>query len=122
MNMRDIAIWGLASQAGTHHHDHNQSGPAPFWQRTLPRRQFARTVAGTAVVGATLGSGLWTPGLAVAHQSHKHRLHESIPIPGGLQAGGQTFHLFVPGLGSNPPDQEPSTITDFNGFVGLAYL
>jgi len=30
--------------------------------------------------------------------------------------------VFGPGLSGNPPDQEPSTITDFNGFVGLAYL
>jgi hypothetical protein len=51
-----------------------------------------------------------------------HRLHEPVPIPGGGQAGGQIFHVFGPGLNDNPPDQEPATITDFNGFIGLAYL
>jgi hypothetical protein len=27
-----------------------------------------------------------------------------------------------PGRGSSPPDLDPSTITDFNGFVGLAFI
>jgi len=83
----------------------------------MSRRQFARTAAGTAVVGATLASGLWRSGLAKATGSN-----EPLPIPGGIILGGQTFHVFGPGLSGNPPDQEPSTITDFNGFVGLAYL
>lgn len=37
------------------------------------------------------------------------------PIPGGITVGGQTFHVFFFG-----PGQEPATITDFNGFVGVA--
>jgi hypothetical protein len=36
--------------------------------------------------------------------------------------GGKHFNICAPGLGANSADQEPSTITDFNGFVGLAYL
>jgi hypothetical protein len=69
------------------------------------------------VVGATLGSGLHRSGLAKEQGSN-----EPVPIPGGIQVGGQTFHVFGPGLNGNPPDPEPSTITDFNGFVDLAYL
>lgn len=34
---------------------------------------------------------------------------------------GRTLSLFGPGL-IDPIDAEPSTITDFNGFVGLAYI
>jgi hypothetical protein len=40
-------------------------------------------------------------------------------------AGGQLFHVFGPGpegAGIDPIDAEPSTITDFTGTVGLAYL
>jgi hypothetical protein len=40
------------------------------------------------------------------------------PIPGGLELlgpGTPLFHVFLPGSGA-----EPSTITDFNGFVGWA--
>ena len=41
-----------------------------------------------------------------------------LPIPGGLQLlgpSGPLFHVFLPATGV-----EPSTITDFNGFVGWA--
>jgi hypothetical protein len=34
---------------------------------------------------------------------------------------GGAFHGFGPGL-IDPVDAEPATITDFNGFVGLAYV
>jgi len=119
MNLRDIPMWESAIKARAHRHDHNHTGHAHCWQRAMSRRQFARTAAGIAMVGATLGSGLWRPGRAKASGSN-----EPVPIPGGFQAGSppETFHVFGPGLDGNPPDQEPSTITDFNGFVGLAYL
>jgi len=39
------------------------------------------------------------------------------PIPGGIDVGGTTFHVFLPGAGN-----EPSTITDFKGLVGLANI
>ena len=41
------------------------------------------------------------------------------PIPGGVQPfgpGTEVFHIFFPGTG------EPSTITDFNGFVGVGVV
>jgi hypothetical protein len=48
---------------------------------------------------------------------------EPLPIP----AGGRDFRVFGPGPASlgpgfDPIDAEPATITDFNGFLGLAYL
>jgi hypothetical protein len=44
-----------------------------------------------------------------------------VPVPGGSRAHGGAFRIFGPGL-VDPPDAEPSTITDFDGFVGLAFL
>jgi hypothetical protein len=50
------------------------------------------------------------------------------PVPGGfLVAGGKTFyHVFTPGhsnpLDPNSPLNEPATITDFDGVVGIARL
>ena len=117
MNFHGIPLWASAIKAGTHRHAPHHPDHASCWQRPLSRQQFARTAAGAAVVGATLGSGVWRPGWAKGRGSN-----EPVPIPGGFQAGGQTFHVFGPGLNDNPPDQQPSTITDFNGFVGLAYL
>ena len=75
-----------------------------------------RTVAGATVLGATLGSGLWRPGLAQASGSNN-----PVPIPGGTPVLGGSFHVFGPAA-IDPIDAEPSTITNFNGFIGLAYI
>jgi hypothetical protein len=118
MNLRDIQMWESDIKARTHRHDHSHTGHAHCWQHAMSRRQFARTATGAVVVGSALGAGLWRPRLAEAH-----RAHEPVPIPGGTPVVGGAFHVFVPGLpGVDPVDAEPSTITDFNGFVGLAYI
>jgi hypothetical protein len=78
------------------------------------RRQFlaagaglsAAGILGTQVVGAS-------PALAAWHGA------EPRPIPGGTRffgPGTELFHVFAPGAG------EPQTITDFNGFVGVAHI
>jgi hypothetical protein len=120
---------GILSQEDTlkvhrQRHTHPHLGHASVWPRALSRRQFTTTAAGAAVVGATLGTGLWRPRRAQARQRHA-----PIPIPGGspfLQdAFGQLFHVFGPGpagMSVDPIDAEPITITDFKGVVGLAYL
>src|SRR5690349_1888101 len=86
----------------------------PPVRRSAPsRRQFLGAAAGAA--GIALG---WTPAPARAGPSGA-----PVPIPGGIQVAGTTFHVFPPGLGgTTPADLEPVTITDFNGFVGLAYI
>lgn len=117
MDFHGIPSQGEALTAQAHGQAPAHTDRIPFWQRALSRRQFTQTSAGIALAGAALGARLWRPGLAAAHRSH-----EPVPIPGGFQAGGQTFHVFGPGLNDNPLDQEPATITDFNGFIGLAYL
>jgi hypothetical protein len=116
MNIRAVSKTEFVIKAGVHRHDHSHTGHAHIWQRAMSRRQFIRTAAGAAGVGAAVGSGVWRPRLAKADQSY-----EPVPIPGGTPVAGGVFHVFGPAL-SDPPDAEPSTITDFNGFVGLAYI
>ena len=99
---------------------HRSIGHTHFWQRPMPRRQFITKAAGTfgLVLGSgMLGSGFWRPRLVRAGKPPGAAPN---PIPGGLQPlgpGTEVFHIFLPG-----PGNEPSTITDFNGFVGVAHV
>jgi len=77
------------------------------------RRQFTRS-ATVASLALTLGSRL--PALAQAVGSFA-----PVPIPGGTPALGGAYHVFGPDS-LDPIDAEPITITNFNGFVGLAYI
>ena len=91
--------------------------PAPS---ALSRRRFLRSAGGAALAGTMLGSGLWRPGSAFAH-----RAHAANHIPGGSPViegfFGSLFHVWGPGA-IDPPDAEPSTITDFDGEIGLAFI
>ena len=116
MNISGIPMEEFARKGDARHHGHVHSGHAHLGRRAMSRRQFARTAAGAAVAGATLGAGLWRPGVAKAAGSF-----QPIPIPGGSPVLGGGFHVFGPGL-IDPVDAEPVTITDFNGFMGLAYI
>jgi len=79
-----------------------------------------RTVAGAAVVGGALEFGLFKPSLA----EPKTKSFAPVHIPGGTPGLNGEYHIFGPGVGegSDPADAEPSTITNFNGSVGLAYI
>jgi hypothetical protein len=93
------------SRDGPRHFGHTH-----FWERAMmSRRKFIGAAAGTT--GAILASGLWMPKLALAAGS------DPKPIPGGFLLGGQLFHVFFLGEGN-----EPSTITDFKGSVGVAQV
>jgi hypothetical protein len=84
----------------------------------VSRRRFIRTAAGAAAAGYAIGGGFLsrTPLLARAGA-------DPVPIPGGSPLLGGGFHIYGPGFPDfDPPDSEPSTITDFNGFVGLAFI
>jgi hypothetical protein len=116
MDMHALSTSELV-KTGVHRHDHRQWGHAHFWQRALSRRQFMGTSVGAAVLGALLNSGVVKPGQAVAHRSH-----EPVPIPGGFTRGGNLFHVFGPGPNPEVDPNELSTITDFNGFIGVAFL
>jgi len=85
---------------------HRHLGQGPCGPHLLSRRQFARTAVSAAVVGATLGSGVWRPGLVQGSQPHA-------PVP--IAASSSGLHVFG-------PPQDISTITDFQGFVGIAII
>jgi hypothetical protein len=90
----------------------------------MTRRQFARTAAGTAALGGALGSGLFKSGLANERASSAPiPSFAPVPIPGGTPALNGYYHVFGPAsqLG-DPIDAEPSSITNLNGFIGLAYI
>ena len=93
---------------------HRSLGARGFAASLVSRRQFVRTSAG-GIVGAMLGSGILRPSIAQAFAGS-----DPVPIPGGTPLLGGGFHLWAPGF--DPIDADPSTITDFNGFVGLAYI
>jgi hypothetical protein len=84
------------------HHKHAGRG-------AFSRRGFIGSAAG---VGALIGSGLLRPARAIAAKPVNAAPN---PVPGGVTLGGQQFHVFFFG-----PGQEPATINDFNGFVGVA--
>lgn len=82
----------------------------------IARRQLLRGAVGGAVAFG-LGAGL--PSLALA-DDHMATVAPK-PIPGGVSPfSGVFIHHFppVPVLGPTPIN-EPSQITDFNGFVGI---
>ena len=86
-------------------------GHSHFAQRALSRRGF---LGMTAAASGLAFAGLAAPPLA--HAAKESRLPN--PIPNGMHLlgpEGPLFHFFLPG-----PTSEPSTITDFHGFVGLA--
>ena len=86
-------------------------GHAHFWERALSRRQVIRTAAVSAGTAVALSSGLLAPVLADA----THTSSAPKPIPEVL-IPGTPFHVL-------PPDsEEPSTIYDFNGFVGATEI
>src|SRR5262245_28142576 len=97
-------------------HDH-------FWDRALSRRQLLGRGAGLA--GLAAGAALGLPALARAAAPG---VGVPNPIPGGTVIDGLgLFHFYFP-TSPNPvgsPDTvesgrgDPSTITDFNGFLGL---
>src|SRR5207245_3756552 len=90
----------------------------PSRERALSRRWFLRAAAGT--LGA-LGAGfLWPTWSLAAGRDPK-------PIPGGSPnpVGGPFIHNNDPGPAdatTGSPGGEPSLITDFDGFVGVAHV
>ncbi len=101
---------------------------------TSNRRDFFRGAA-AAGTGAALAGQLGAPVAAAADGGpprHRSDLSPPRPIPGGLQIpGGPFIHVFAPG---DPTvtlpftltqlqgfDVEPTAMTDWEGFFGVAY-
>jgi hypothetical protein len=83
----------------------------------MTRRQFTRTATGTAVFGSALRAGFLKPALA------SNWSFAPVPIPGGSPSLGGFYHVFGPAsMLGDPIDAEPSTITNLDGLVGLAYI
>lgn len=82
------------------------------WDPHIRRRTFLKAAAGSAAVA--YGSGLLHPWRALADPPGTG---VPLPIPGGAPELGGVFHVFLPF-----PGMEPSTITDFNGFTGVAVI
>jgi len=100
------------------------------WGRGLSRRNFIRTAAGTAGGGVIVGSGLWKPLMANADDEDEGHCGVPLPIP-QLTVGPPPVpaHFFFPGPvdgsaaatdphGVEPNGRDPSTITNFEGFIG----
>ncbi len=78
----------------------------------ISRRQFLGTAAGAAAL--LLGAGLVPPARAAVCADPK-------PIPGGFAEFGHVYHQLYPNQ-DTADTEDPSTITDFNGHIGLAYV
>jgi hypothetical protein len=90
--------------------------PSPF-----ARSNRATDIRRAAARSSPPGRGWAPPGSSVPRSPGRaRRSGDPRPIPGGIQplapANPEVFHIFPPGAG------EPNTITDFNGFVGVAHI
>lgn len=116
MNKRDLQSEGSALRARAFY---QAAKRARTINQNMMRRQFLKTAGATVLgagLGAALGSRIWPTRVAFAHGSH-----EPVPIPGGTPILGGSYHVYGPGI-IDPVDAEPSSITDFNGFVGIAFI
>jgi TAT (twin-arginine translocation) pathway signal sequence len=101
----------------------------PHQHGALTRRQFLK--AGATAAAVAVGSSLGHPQAVWADSDHKSP-RDPRPIPYGtpfLFPDPTIFHVQAPGyplpnppFDTNPATNDPATITDFNGFVGLAYV
>ena len=94
-------------------------GHSHICEHVFSRRQLLKTAAGTGGLGMI--SGLGVPKLAYAQAGSG----EPKPIPGGVMPFGVAVHHFPLSLSVGKPLSEindPSEITDFNGFVGGVHI
>ena len=102
--------------------NHDHVGHAHFWERAMTRRTFLGSAAFAG--GAAATAGIWLPEFARAAA-----FAEADPrfIPGGTMLPFQPtpFHFFFPtggpsGVTVESGHGDPSTITDFDGMIGVA--
>ncbi len=110
-----------------------------FQRKAFSRRNFVRGLS-TAGAGVVLSSGLWTPALAQEDEKHevegekKEECAVPLPIPHiSVAPPPAPVHFFFPGpvdgskaptdpTGPHPDGRDPSTITNFEGFIGQVDL
>jgi hypothetical protein len=104
--------------------DQNYSLWEKFQEKWMSRRNLLRGAAGTV-----LGAGLARPKLVYARDEDDDSENGCVspnPIPGGV-AGLKPFGIFIHHNPLNPAKaladiNDPSQITDFDGFVGLTHI
>jgi hypothetical protein len=107
----------------------NPRSVSNFMRRGLSRRNLVHGTMGAA--GAVLGSGLWTP--ARADDDNENSC--AVPLPQVHTTAGPfgPLHFYFPGpidgsaaatdgTGTHAEGRDPSTITNFSGFVGQVDL
>ena len=106
----------------------NKQGP--FSWNTLRDNWISRRNLIRGAAGATLGAGLLRPKLVRASDDDGDAEHTTCigpnPIPGGVM-GLAPFGIFIHHNPLNPAKalaniNDPSQITDFDGFVGLTHI
>jgi hypothetical protein len=117
MNLR--AISGLKSASLTKVSHPNVSTAVRQIQLSVSRRRFVQAVAGSAAVGTALGEGLQK-----SERAHSRWSFAPVPIPSGTPGLKEFYHVIGPGVGEgfDPIDAEPSSITNMDADVGLAYI
>ena len=85
----------------------------PFHPQRVSRRQFLHDAAGLAAIGAALAS-------SGAEAFQGPGIGRVIPIPTTLDIFGQDFHVQAPPL--TGVDSDPSSVYNFEGSVGLAFI
>ncbi len=138
MEIEDIPPWRNQDEEDNdseksekpHSHDDPFDRPAAGFSR----RQFMRTAGVAGATGLALGAGFSVPVLADDDDDRNHRDDDRdgdaddkaapLPIPGGtvLPFSTETYHFFPPPAPGNPGGAEPSSITDFRGFIGLSIV
>ena len=113
--------------------EHDSIFKKKFHQRGVSRRNLMRGAAGAATgAGFVLGSGLWKP--LLADDEDEGHCGVALPIPHiSVAPPPSPAHFFFPGPvdgsvaatdphGSHPNGRDPSTITNFEGFIGQVDL
>ncbi len=98
-------------------------------EKWLTRRNLIRGAAGTAAgAGLLLGSGMRLPALADDDED-KEKCGLPLPLPHTTAGPFGPLHFYFPGpidgsaaatdaTGTHPEGRDPSTVTNFEGFVG----
>jgi hypothetical protein len=103
-------------------------------QKSLSRRNLIRGAAGTAAgAGLLLGSGLRFSAHADDDDEGKETCGLALPLPHTTAGPFGPIHFYFPGpidgsaaatdaTGTHPEGRDPSTVTNFEGFVGQVDL
>ena len=103
-NRERTTVWRHAG----HHH---------IFPQSLFRRQFLQTAASGAALGVFLGAGLLRPQRV---EGADPDINDVVPIPGTFEFSGKEFHALGPPL--TAPDDDPSTVFNFLGATGIAFI